>query len=165
MTEVNIFNEAVKLGLYELNWSINQARDNGGEEAAKSEYMKFATVLSRDPFLMAQLSEQGKVKDFLLDADNTAVTKELFGLTVNIQTRLEAMKPGSWSALGELFAASIDSIKTSEMVTPASAERMEGYLAHHSPFLTLVIMYYAIREYNMLLTGAIPDETVSERPR
>lgn len=164
MAELNVFDEAVKLGLYELNWAINQARDNGGEEASKAEYLKFATTYARDPFLMAQLSEQTKVKEFLLDPENAAAAKELFDLTVTIQTKMEAMEAGSWSRLGEIIAMSIDSIKESELVTPATAERIGLY--HEKPvvFLTMVIIYYTIREYNMILTGAYEGETLSERP-
>lgn len=162
---MNLFNEAIRLALYELNWSINQARDNEGEEAAKATYLKFGTIFSRDPFLMAQLAEQERVKEFLLDPDNAADAKTLFELTITLRTQMESIETDSWLKLGEIFASSIDGIKESELVTPTAAERIQGYFTHHIVFQTMVIIYYAVREFNMLQTGAMSHEAVPERTR
>lgn len=161
---MNVMQCAIKWALYELEWAISQTRDNNGQEESQTVYRKFATTFSRSPFLMAQMSEQESVRAMLLDPESIADAKELYEIAINLQTRVNAEFKNGWADLAGLVIESVEALTSSDLIAIDAAKRMDAAELGESVFLTMVIMYYAVRDYNLIQTGVFSHETITKRP-
>lgn len=161
---MNVLQCAIKWGLYELEWAIAQTRDNVSKEESQAVYRKFATVFSRDPFLLAQMPDQDSIRTMLLNPDAIADAKTLYEIAINLQTKINAEFKNGWSELAEIVTSAVESIIESDTMSPDAAKRMDANIFSNSVFLTMAVLYYAVRDYNLILTGAFPGEIIPKRP-
>lgn len=161
---MDVLQLAIKFGLYELEWAISQTRDNVGEAESQAVYRKFGTTFARDPFLMAQMVEQEKVKSDLVDPELIADAKQLYEIAINLQTKLNAAVANGWGILGAHVAQSVEVTIESGMLPEDAVKRMDASALTGPVFLAMIVLYYAVREYNLIQTGAIENEAFAKRP-